>query len=106
MLDYEGISRESQTARRYDGRRRWRFLRIWIRERLLDGLDWCCCYWCFSRGGIMRRFTIMNLMGLVVVLAVGLASIRGANDYWASGFILATPLFFGLTLIAALCGAQ
>ena len=52
----------------------------------------------------MRRFTILSLMGVVFVLAVGLAALRGANDYWAGGLLLGTPLLFGLSLIAAFSG--
>lgn len=54
----------------------------------------------------MRRFTILGLMGFVLALAVGLAALRGANDYWAGGLLLATPLLFGLALIAGLCGRE
>jgi hypothetical protein len=52
----------------------------------------------------MRRFTILGVMGLVLVLAVGLAALRGANDYWAGGLLTFTPLLFGLATIGALCG--
>src|SRR4051794_4290798 len=52
----------------------------------------------------MRRFTILGVMGLVLVMAVGLAALRGANDYWAGGLLGATPLLFGWALIGALCG--
>jgi len=52
----------------------------------------------------VRRFTILGVMGLVLVSAVGLAALRGANDYWAGGLLTVTPLLFGLALIGALCG--
>jgi hypothetical protein len=52
----------------------------------------------------MRRFTILGVMGFVLVLAVGLAALRGANDYWAGGFLTTTPLLFCLALLGALCG--
>src|SRR4051794_1171896 len=52
----------------------------------------------------MRRFRIKGLMALVLALAVGLAALRNANDAWAGGLLLATPLLLGLALIAALCG--
>jgi hypothetical protein len=48
----------------------------------------------------MRRFTILGAMGFVLVLA----ALRGANDYWAGGFLTFTPLLFGLATIGALCG--
>lgn len=54
----------------------------------------------------MRRFTILTLMGLVLALAVGLAALRGANDYWAGDLLLATPLLFGVALIGATCGKE
>lgn len=54
----------------------------------------------------MRRFTILALMGLVLALAVSLAALRGANDHWAGGLLMATPLLFGLALIGALCGGE
>ena len=52
----------------------------------------------------MRRFSIRALMGRVLALAVGLAASCGANEYWAGGLLLATPLLFGIALIGGLCG--
>lgn len=52
----------------------------------------------------MKRFTILSLMGLVLALAIAIAALRNADDYWASGMILATPFLLGVALIAALCG--
>lgn len=54
----------------------------------------------------MRRFTILNLMGLVLALALALAALRGANDSWAGGLLMAVPLLFGLALIGARCGKE
>jgi hypothetical protein len=54
----------------------------------------------------MRRFTILGLMGLVLGTAVAIAALRNADDYWATGMILATPLLFGFALIGALCGVE
>jgi hypothetical protein len=52
----------------------------------------------------MRRFTILSLMGLVLVLALAIAALRNANDYWAGGLLLATPLLLSAALIGASCG--
>jgi hypothetical protein len=52
----------------------------------------------------MRRFTILGVMGLVLAMAVGLAALRGADEYWAGGLLAVTPLLFGLALIGAICG--
>jgi hypothetical protein len=49
----------------------------------------------------MRRFTILGLMGLVLVLAVALAALRDANDPWAGGMILATATLVGLAALGA-----
>lgn len=54
----------------------------------------------------MRRFSIRSLMAVVVVAAVAVAALRNADDYWASGMILATPTLFGVALIGALCGGE
>jgi hypothetical protein len=54
----------------------------------------------------MRRFTILGLMGLVLGMAVAIAALRNADDYWAAGMILATPLLLGVVLIGALCGVE
>ena len=51
-------------------------------------------------------FPIRSLMGFVVVSAVAVAAIRNADDYGASGMILATPMLFGAVLICALCGRE
>ena len=54
----------------------------------------------------MRRFTILNLMGLVFALAIALAALRGANEYWSSGLMMATPVIFGIAWIGAMCGKE
>jgi hypothetical protein len=46
----------------------------------------------------MRSFTILSLMGYVVILAVGLAALRNANAYWA-GAVLAVTLILFLTAV-------
>jgi hypothetical protein len=52
----------------------------------------------------MKRLTILSLMGLVLALAVAIAALRNADDYWAGAMILATPLLFCVAAIGALCG--
>jgi hypothetical protein len=54
----------------------------------------------------MKRFTILSLMGLVVVLAVGIAALRQADDDWAGGMLLAAPLFLCIALVGGLCGRE
>ena len=54
----------------------------------------------------MRRFTILSLMGLVLVLALAIAALRNANDSWAGGLLLATPLLLCSALIGASCGQR
>jgi hypothetical protein len=54
----------------------------------------------------MKRFTIMSLMGTILVLGVAIAALRNANDNWAGAMILATPLLLGIALIGALCGEE
>lgn len=53
-----------------------------------------------------RRYSILSLMGLILVLAVGIAALRDANDHWAGGLLLATPTALGIALIGGLCGAE
>jgi hypothetical protein len=50
--------------------------------------------------------SIRSLMSFVVVSAVAVAALRNADDYWASGMILTTPMLFGVALIGALCGRE
>src|SRR5258708_641851 len=54
----------------------------------------------------MKRFTILSLMGIVVVLAVGIAALRQADDDWAGGMLRATPLFLCTALVGGLCGKE
>ena len=54
----------------------------------------------------MRRISIRAMMAIVVVCAVAIAALRNADDYWASGMLLATPLLFGVALIGAACGEE
>jgi hypothetical protein len=49
----------------------------------------------------MRRFTILGLMGLVFGVAVAVAALRNADDYWAGGLLLATPLLIGFVTLGA-----
>jgi hypothetical protein len=49
----------------------------------------------------MRRFTILGLMGLVLGLAVAIAALRNADDYWAGGLMLATALLIGVLTLGA-----
>jgi hypothetical protein len=51
----------------------------------------------------MRRFTIRGLMVLVVGLAVAIAALRHADDYWAGGLLLAAPLLIGIATLGAIC---
>jgi hypothetical protein len=54
----------------------------------------------------MRRYSILRLMGFILVLAVGLAALRDANDQWAGGMILATSLLIGIATLGGLFGAD
>jgi hypothetical protein len=49
----------------------------------------------------MRRFTILSLMGLVLGMAVAIAALRNADDYWAGGLMLATVLLIGVATLGA-----
>jgi hypothetical protein len=49
----------------------------------------------------MRRFTILSLMGLVLGVAVAVAALRNADDYWAGGLMLATALLIGVVTLGA-----
>ncbi|MFO0959845.1 MAG: hypothetical protein U0800_20820 [Isosphaeraceae bacterium] len=51
----------------------------------------------------MRRATILGMMGLILALAVILAALRDANDWWASGLYLATAVSIGWATVAASC---
>jgi hypothetical protein len=54
----------------------------------------------------MKRLTILSLMGLILALAVAIAALRNADDYWAAGMIVATPLLLCVALIGGLCGEE
>lgn len=54
----------------------------------------------------MKRPTILSLMGFILALAIAIAALRNADDYWAGGLLLATPLVLCIALIAALCGPE
>ena len=49
----------------------------------------------------MRRVTILGLMGLVLGVAVAIAALRNADDYWAGGLMLATALLIGMVTLGA-----
>jgi hypothetical protein len=49
----------------------------------------------------MRRLTLPGLMGLVLGLAVAIAALRNADDYWAGGLLLATALLIGVATLGA-----
>jgi hypothetical protein len=49
----------------------------------------------------MRRFTILSLMGLIVGVAIAVAALRNADDYWAGGLMLATVLLLGMATLGA-----
>jgi hypothetical protein len=49
----------------------------------------------------MRRFTILALMGLVLGMAVAIAALRNADDYWAGGVLLGTAVLIGVSTLGA-----
>ena len=49
----------------------------------------------------MRRYTILGLMGLVLGVAVAIAALRNADDFWAGGMMLATALLIGVATLGA-----
>src|SRR5262249_10242608 len=53
----------------------------------------------------MRRYTILSLIGVVLVLAIALAALRNADDTWAVGLILATTLLLGMATLSAVYNA-
>lgn len=52
----------------------------------------------------MKRISIRALMGVVLATAVAIAALRSADDYWAGGLFLITPLVLCVALIASVCG--
>jgi hypothetical protein len=49
----------------------------------------------------MRRFTILGLMGLVLGMAVAIAALRNADDYWAGGLLMATAMLISAAALGA-----
>jgi hypothetical protein len=54
----------------------------------------------------MRRFSIRNLMGFVLAIAVAFAALRNADDYWAGGLLSSTALFIGIATLGAILTAD
>jgi hypothetical protein len=52
----------------------------------------------------MRRFSIRSLMAFVVAVAV--AALRNADDYWAGCMLLSTSLFIGVAALRAVYHAD
>jgi hypothetical protein len=52
----------------------------------------------------MRRFSILGLMGFVLAVAVAFAALRGANQYWAGGLLLALLGLLGYAALASIHG--
>jgi hypothetical protein len=50
----------------------------------------------------MRRFSIRNLMGFIVAIAVAFAALRGANEFWAGGLVLAVLCLLGYSLLRSI----
>src|SRR5882724_7844529 len=50
----------------------------------------------------MRRFSIRNLMVFVLAIAVAFAALRGANQYWAGGLVLAILCLLGNSLLRSI----
>jgi hypothetical protein len=50
----------------------------------------------------MRRFSIRTLMGFVLAIAVAFAALRGANEYWAGGLVLAVLGLLGYAILASI----
>jgi hypothetical protein len=46
------------------------------------------------------RHSILRLMGFILALAVALAALRDANQYWADGLLMMTLLLLGTSLLA------
>lgn len=49
----------------------------------------------------MRRFSILTLMAVVLVSAVGLAALRNANAPWAGGMLLSAMVSSGVAVLGA-----
>jgi hypothetical protein len=50
----------------------------------------------------MRRFSIRNLMVFVLAIAVAFAALRGANEYWAGGLVLAVLFLLGYSILRSI----
>ncbi len=50
----------------------------------------------------MRRFSVRGLMLFIVVVAVGVASLRNANVYWAAGLSIAALMALATSIAGAL----
>jgi hypothetical protein len=50
----------------------------------------------------MRRYTIRNLMALMVVTALGLASLRNANEWWTGAMLLVAIAAVGIAMAGAI----
>jgi hypothetical protein len=49
----------------------------------------------------VRRFSIRDLMGFIVVSAIGLAALRNANELWAGGLLLLVLAAVGVAVMGA-----
>jgi hypothetical protein len=49
----------------------------------------------------VKRFTVRNLMALILGLAFAFAALRNANDYWAGAMLLGTPLLIATAAVSA-----
>ncbi len=49
------------------------------------------------------RFSIAGLMGVVLIVAIGLAALRSASDIWAGVIFLATCSVLALSIVGVIC---
>ncbi len=49
------------------------------------------------------RFSIGGLMAVVLVLAIGFAALKNANETWAGAMFLLTCGILGLSVVGAVC---
>jgi hypothetical protein len=54
-----------------------------------------------TAGGTMRRFSIRTVMGLVVLIAVGLAALKNGNEVWDGIMLLTALAAVGVAILAA-----
>jgi hypothetical protein len=52
------------------------------------------------------RFSIAGLMGIVLVAAVGMASLRNASEIWAGAMVLMTCGILALSAVGVFCGSR